>query len=261
MARVIAKDSGDKLHPANAGRLCTKGATHVDLMRAVAGAWRRRTSAPNAAGTSPPFPSTTPSPRRPSGSARSSTSTDPTRSRCTSRGRCRSRRSTSRTSSSRATSAGLHIESNSRLCMAIGGHRLQAVARRRRPARVVRGHRPRRPVLRHRLQHGRLPPDPVPADGRPPQAGREAHRRRPAPHRDRRTRRPVSCRSRRAPTSRCSTACCTCSSRTARIDERVRRRAHRGLGRRCRSSSPSTPRRGSPRSPASPRPTSAPPRA
>ncbi|MEV0296804.1 bifunctional nitrate reductase/sulfite reductase flavoprotein subunit alpha [Nocardia sp. NPDC050710] len=30
---VIAKVSGDKLHPANAGRLCTKGATHLELMR------------------------------------------------------------------------------------------------------------------------------------------------------------------------------------------------------------------------------------
>ncbi|MFC3963174.1 molybdopterin-dependent oxidoreductase [Nocardia jiangsuensis] len=31
---VIAKVAGDKLHPANAGRLCTKGATHAELMRA-----------------------------------------------------------------------------------------------------------------------------------------------------------------------------------------------------------------------------------
>ncbi|GAB2645975.1 bifunctional nitrate reductase/sulfite reductase flavoprotein subunit alpha [Nocardia goodfellowii] len=31
---VIAKVSGDKLHPSNAGRLCTKGATHLELMRA-----------------------------------------------------------------------------------------------------------------------------------------------------------------------------------------------------------------------------------
>ncbi|BDT89377.1 bifunctional reductase [Nocardia cyriacigeorgica] len=33
-ATVIAKVSGDKLHPSNAGRLCTKGATHAELMRA-----------------------------------------------------------------------------------------------------------------------------------------------------------------------------------------------------------------------------------
>ncbi|WP_040722336.1 bifunctional nitrate reductase/sulfite reductase flavoprotein subunit alpha [Nocardia veterana] len=33
-APVIAKVSGDKLHPVNGGRLCTKGATHLELMRA-----------------------------------------------------------------------------------------------------------------------------------------------------------------------------------------------------------------------------------
>ena len=32
--RVIAKVSGDKLHPANFGRLCTKGATHAEMMAA-----------------------------------------------------------------------------------------------------------------------------------------------------------------------------------------------------------------------------------
>ena len=31
---VIAKVSGDKLHPANFGRLCTKGATHAEMMAA-----------------------------------------------------------------------------------------------------------------------------------------------------------------------------------------------------------------------------------
>ncbi|WP_127474636.1 bifunctional nitrate reductase/sulfite reductase flavoprotein subunit alpha [Microbacterium sulfonylureivorans] len=31
---VVTKTVGDKAHPANAGRLCTKGATHVDLMHA-----------------------------------------------------------------------------------------------------------------------------------------------------------------------------------------------------------------------------------
>ncbi|WP_172798164.1 bifunctional nitrate reductase/sulfite reductase flavoprotein subunit alpha [Mycobacterium sp. GA-1285] len=31
---VIARVTGDKLHPANFGRLCTKGATHAELMRA-----------------------------------------------------------------------------------------------------------------------------------------------------------------------------------------------------------------------------------
>ncbi|MCB0950178.1 MAG: molybdopterin-dependent oxidoreductase, partial [Mycobacterium sp.] len=34
---VIAKVSGDKLHPANFGRLCTKGATHAEMMAATDG--------------------------------------------------------------------------------------------------------------------------------------------------------------------------------------------------------------------------------
>ncbi|MBJ8339657.1 bifunctional nitrate reductase/sulfite reductase flavoprotein subunit alpha [Antrihabitans sp. YC3-6] len=34
-AKFIAKVSGDKLHPTNFGRLCTKGATHADMMRAT----------------------------------------------------------------------------------------------------------------------------------------------------------------------------------------------------------------------------------
>jgi sulfite reductase (NADPH) flavoprotein alpha-component len=34
---VIARVSGDKLHPANFGRLCTKGATHAEMMAAVDG--------------------------------------------------------------------------------------------------------------------------------------------------------------------------------------------------------------------------------
>lgn len=34
---VIARVSGDKLHPTNFGRLCTKGATHAEMMRAVDG--------------------------------------------------------------------------------------------------------------------------------------------------------------------------------------------------------------------------------
>ena len=38
--RVIAKVSGDKLHPANFGRLCTKGATHAEMMAADDGRLR-----------------------------------------------------------------------------------------------------------------------------------------------------------------------------------------------------------------------------
>src|SRR5215212_7461872 len=60
---VIARVSGDKLHPTNFGRLCTKGATHAELMAADDG-------------------------------ARSSTNTALTPLRCTYPARCRSNRST-----------------------------------------------------------------------------------------------------------------------------------------------------------------------
>jgi sulfite reductase (NADPH) flavoprotein alpha-component len=44
-AQVIARVSGDKLHPTNFGRLCTKGATHAEMMAATDGrlttAWTR----------------------------------------------------------------------------------------------------------------------------------------------------------------------------------------------------------------------------
>ncbi|WNG85563.1 bifunctional nitrate reductase/sulfite reductase flavoprotein subunit alpha [Mycobacterium sp. ITM-2016-00317] len=39
-APVIARVSGDRLHPANFGRLCTKGATHAELMAATDGRLR-----------------------------------------------------------------------------------------------------------------------------------------------------------------------------------------------------------------------------
>ena len=191
-SRVIARVSGDKLHPANFGRLCTKGATHAEMMAADDGRLntallrpiaRRRAGARRR--------STTPSPRRAGGCARSSTSTAPTRSRCTCRARCRIEaqylanklaKGFLRTEAHRVELAAVHGQR---------GHRLQAVARRRRPARLLQRLRLHRPVLRHRLQHGRLPPDPVPADGRPAQGRRQADRRRPAPHRHRRQGRPV----------------------------------------------------------------------
>ena len=36
-APVIARVTGDKLHPTNFGRLCTKGATHAEMMAATDG--------------------------------------------------------------------------------------------------------------------------------------------------------------------------------------------------------------------------------
>ena len=81
------------------------------------------------------------------------------------------------------------IESNSRLCMASAGTGYKQ-PRRRRPARLLRRPRPRRPVPRHRLEHGRLPPDLFCACATG-QGRRQADRGRPAPHHHRRQGRPV----------------------------------------------------------------------
>lgn len=35
--RTVARAAGDRAHPANRGRLCTKGATHADLLAAPDG--------------------------------------------------------------------------------------------------------------------------------------------------------------------------------------------------------------------------------
>lgn len=112
-------------------------------------------------------------------------------------------------------------------------HRLQAVARRGRPARVVPGFRSREPVLRDRREHGRLSPDPVPADDGSREGRREADRRRSSPHRHRRQGRPVPAdpaghRSRAGQRAVASAAC----ERPHR--RRVHRRVHRRLGRDAR---------------------------
>ena len=102
----------------------------------------------------------------------------------------------------------------------LGGGGLQADARRRRAACLLRGHRRGGVRLHRRLQHRLGPPGAVPPASRAREA--QAHcGGRPAPHRDRARRRRCTCRSRPAPTSRSSTACCTsCAGRV------VRRRIH-----------------------------------
>ena len=59
------------------------------------------------------------------------------------------------------------IESNSRLCMASAGAGYKLSLGADGPPGSLRRPRPRRRVPRHRLEHGRLPPDPVPAAARP----------------------------------------------------------------------------------------------
>lgn len=55
-APVIAKVSGDRLHPANFGRLCTKGATHADMMAADDGRLRSALIRPSRADEPVPIP-------------------------------------------------------------------------------------------------------------------------------------------------------------------------------------------------------------
>ena len=63
------------------------------------------------------------------------------------------------------------------------------------------------------------------------QPGAEDHRRRSAPHRDRASSPTCISRSSPAPTSRCSTACCTCMLWEELVDRDLHRRAHDGLRR------------------------------
>ena len=130
-----------------------------------------------------------------------------------------------------------NFDTNSRLCMASA----VASATRARSAptarRRLRRHRARRLLLPDRHQYGRLPsrrsgsasasasspPPTTSSSSSPTRAGR---------------RRPTSpictCRSGRARTSRCSTRCCTCSSKDGLLDHAFVRRPHVGLGRRAR---------------------------
>ena len=83
----ITKVSGDKDHPANAGRLCTKGVTSADML-AAPGRLAPRWFVRDERGTPSRAPAWTRRSRRPpAGCGRSSTSTARTRSRCTSPGR------------------------------------------------------------------------------------------------------------------------------------------------------------------------------
>ena len=98
----------------------------------------------------------------------------------------------------------------------LGGRRIQAHARRRRTARLLRGHRPRRPLSSSRLEHRLGASGPVPPDrGRPRADSRgEARRRRPAAHGHRGRGRPPSRDPARHRHRALATRCCTCCSPT-----------------------------------------------
>ena len=125
------------------------------------------------------------------------------------------------------------------------------------PPGLVSGLRPRRPVLRDRREHGRLPSDPVPAHDGPGEGGREADRRRPAPHRHRRQGRPVPADQARHRSRAAQRPAAPAASRTAHTDADFIAEhtegwdAHARLPRRLPAATRSR------RSPASPRRTSA----
>ena len=119
---VIARVSGDNLHPTNFGRLCTKGATHAEMMAADDGRLKSallRTDARRR--TRPRRRSTTPLPRPADGCARSSTSTARTPSRSTYPASCRFEAQYLANKLAKGFVGTGDIESNSRLCMASAG--------------------------------------------------------------------------------------------------------------------------------------------
>ncbi len=212
---VITRVSGDRSHPANLGRLCTKGATHAELMRADDGRLKSALLRPGSGDELVPTPvddAVAEAGRRLRAIV---DGTVPTPSRSTSRARCRSRRSTWPTSWPRVF-CGPCTSSRTPGC-AWPARAPGTSSRWARTAHRVPTHDfdCTRTVFRHRLEHGRLPPHPVPADDRPAQGGRQADRRRPAAHRHRREGRPLPADQAPAPIWRCSTVCCTCWSRTA----------------------------------------------
>ncbi len=175
----VVKVEGDKDHPTNFGRLCTKGATSAgrDPGR---GAARRRLSL-RRAGARPGARAGRPRHRR-DGAALERHPRRPRAGRAlllhlgadvarSAVPREQARQGLRRHQQRRFQLAPVHVERR------LG---LQAVARRRRAARRLHRHGPGGPVPHRRRQHGGLPPDPVPAGARPGEGRRPDDRRRPA---------------------------------------------------------------------------------
>ena len=114
--------SGDKEHPTNCGRLCTKGATTADMLPAPRPAGDARSSGPSAGQPPEARADRRTRSRRPrAGCGRHRRARTGRASRSTSPGRCRSRRSTSANKLAKGFIGTNQIESNSRLCMASAG--------------------------------------------------------------------------------------------------------------------------------------------
>ena len=200
---VIASVTGDRLHPANFGRLCTKGATHAEMMAADDG--RLRSALVRPSRHEEPVPASVDDAVAEAGTRLRAIIDEhgPDAVALYVSGQMSIEAQYLANKLAKGFLRTVHIESNSRLCMASAGDRIQAIARRRRATRLLRRLRLRRPVFRHRLEHGRLPSDPVSEDGRPAEGRCQADRGRPAPHRDRANGRTCSCRSSPAPTWPC----------------------------------------------------------
>ena len=182
--RHIAKSIGNKEHPANHGRLCTKGATTSDLLNAPG----RMESAHVRADRGEPIRA-----RRYGPGDRSVRKPVTGNHRCAWPGFlchvCVGPDVDRGAVPGEQADQGLHRHQPDRVELAaVHGQRwfrLQALPGRGRPARLVPGLRRRRRLLRHRRQYGRLPSHPVLADDGPRQGRRKTHRGRPAADRDR----------------------------------------------------------------------------
>ena len=151
---VIARVSGDKLHPANFGRLCTKGATHAEMMAADDGRLKSALLRPTR--DDEPVPTPVDDAVAEAGRRLRAVIDEhgPDAVALYVSGQMSIEAQYLATKLAKGFMQTVHIESNSRLCMRQRRDRIQAVPRRGRPARVVHRLRLHRFVFRHRLEHG-----------------------------------------------------------------------------------------------------------
>ena len=240
---VIARVFGDKLHPTNFGRLCTKGATHAEMMAADDGRLKSALLRPTR--DDEPVPTPVDDGVAEAGRRLRAIIDEhgPDAVALYVSGQMSIEAQYLATKLAKGFIRTVHIESNSRLCMASAGTGLQAVARRRRAARArtptsiapicfSSSARTWRTAIRScilrmadRLKAGAKL---IVVD---PRRTTTADTRRPVPA-DQARHRPGAAQRAAAPAW----------SRTVHIDHRFHRRAHRRLGRHARVPRPTTRR-------------------
>ena len=164
--RVAVRASGDKDHPANAGRLCTKGVTSADMLPRR-GASRPASSATTAAPSTRRARADEAITRAAGGLRGVLDEHGPDAVALYVSGQMTIEAQYLANKLAKGFIGTNQIESNSRLCMASAGAGYKLSLGADGPPGSLRRPRPRRRVPRHRLEHGRLPPDPVPAAARP----------------------------------------------------------------------------------------------